>query len=148
MRSAQKLERLFILRVGSNALVQPLNGLGVVIEHIWASGKNDVQSLFVSAEVRNQHFDSGSRIQSSNPFDRLSEVISSAVRKLVAIDAGNDRVFDAKPSNSLANVTRFFSIKRGWLAFAHRTESAVPCANIAQDHEGRGTVAPTLENVR
>jgi hypothetical protein len=56
-------------------------------------------------------------------------------------------VFDAKLSNRFSNVTRLVGIKRLRLSLAHSAKAAMPCANIAENHEGRGAFAPALKNV-
>src|SRR5690242_16176962 len=46
-----------------------------------------------------------------------------------------------------SNVAWFVHIERAWRAFANRAKAAMPCANVAAQHERRRAIRPALENV-
>src|SRR5262245_39599160 len=72
----------------------------------------------------------------------------AAVGQLVDVDAGNDRVADCQPPNRFADVARFVGVQARRFAFWHRAESAMPSADVAEDHEGCGALTPAFEDVR
>ena len=49
--------------------------------------------------------------------------------------------------DSFGNVTRFFRIETSRLSFAHGAEAAMTRTDVAAEHEGRGAIGPTFENV-
>ena len=51
-------------------------------------------------------------------------------------------------ADSFGDVTRFVGIERARLAFADGAESAMACADVAAEHEGRSAIGPALKNVR
>ena len=103
--------------------------------------------LFIAAEIRNQNLDTNTGIQASNPINRLGEMSCAAVRQFVSIDAGDHGVFHAKLTDGFTDVSRFFRVQGSRSAFAHSAEAAVPSADVAKDHECRGSFAPALEDV-
>jgi hypothetical protein len=74
-------------------------------------------------------------------------MMSPTIVEFVPIDAGDDRVFDAELSDRLANVTRLIGVEWAGPAFTDCTEPAMPRADVAQDHEGRGPFTPAFEYV-
>src|SRR2546425_8314002 len=94
--SSQQRERLLVLGIGTDMLVQTRYGLGVVIQHIRPGGEHNVQSFLVAAEIRDENLDTGPWIQSPDPLNRMREVKRTAVGKLVSIDAGYHCVFHAE----------------------------------------------------
>jgi hypothetical protein len=143
----QQLQRLFVLRVGTNPLVEPRNCFGVVIQHIGPRREDHVKRLFIPAEVRYQNLNTSAWIELTDPIDRLREMKRAAIGQLVSIDASDDCVFDTELFYGFANVTRFVGVQRSRSPFAHRTKAAMSSTYVAQYHEGSGPLGPALEDV-
>src|SRR6185503_9414078 len=80
--------------------------------------------------------------------NRLSEMMSAAIRQFVPVDACDNRMPDAKTTDSFSDVTRLVRVEPDRFTFRHCAEAAMPSADVAQYHKGRCAFAPALEDVR
>ena len=71
----------------------------------------------------------------------------AAVGKVVAIDRGDDHMFQSQLGHRFGDLDRFIGVERTGQAGAHVAESAGTGAGIAHDHEGRVLLRPALANV-
>ena len=67
--------------------------------------------------------------------------------QIVAVDRRDDGVLQAQLLDGLCHVLGLERVDRARGALGHRAETAVARAHVAQDHEGRGTLAPALVDV-
>jgi hypothetical protein len=139
---------LLVAGIRPYSSVKAGDGLGVVVENIRPGVEYNVERLFTAAKIRYKNLDSTPGIQSSNPADRFSEMGCAAIGKLVAIHTCDNGVPYAQSRNSLANVPGLIRVNGARLPLADRTEATVSCADVAQNHEGGGALAPALEYVR
>jgi hypothetical protein len=107
-----------------------------------------VQGRFVAVEIGDQNFNLAGRVEFANFSDRLGPVHRTAVGEVVAIDRGDNGVFEIKMLYGLGHVCRLHRVKVHRLALIHRAKAAVPRARIAAEHERRSLVRPAFENVR
>jgi hypothetical protein len=68
-------------------------------------------------------------------------VLGAAVAQIVAVDAGNDHIFQLSAATDSAEFARFVRVGRQRLAVADVAERAAAGADVAEDHEG-GRAAP------
>ena len=66
---------------------------------------------------------------------------------VIAIDAGHDCMFQTERGDGFGNPPWFIPIKRSWFAFGHRTKTASPRADIAQQHECGGPMIPAFPDI-
>jgi hypothetical protein len=71
----------------------------------------------------------------------------ASVRQIVAVYRRNDCVRQVQVIHSFCDVSRLFRIETAGLSFTDRAEAAMTRANVAAEHERRGAVGPTFENV-
>ena len=64
----------------------------------------------------------------------------AAVRQIVAIDRGDDRIGKAHVRHGLGEMVRLVGVGRRRPAMGHVAKRTAARAQIAQDHEGRGAV--------
>ncbi len=66
---------------------------------------------------------------------------------VVAIDAGDDGMLQAKCGHGFSHAARLVKIDRLRAAFGHGTKTAAARAQVAEHHEGGGFVVPALADV-
>jgi hypothetical protein len=71
----------------------------------------------------------------------------AAVGKIIAIHGSDHGMSEIKMLHSFSDVTRLVRVECYGSALAHRTETAVTCADVAAQHEGRCSVGPALKDV-
>src|SRR5229473_5413844 len=145
---AEQFERALIHRALADLPVEARHGFGVVVENIRAHSKNDVQRVPITAKIRNEHFDFAAWNAAANLFDGARKDVRAAIRLIVAVDRSHHRVAQSHFGHSFRHAKRFFFIR--WpdgLARRHGAESASACADVPQNHEGRGAVLPALAHV-
>src|SRR5690606_24637057 len=77
----------------------------------------------------------------------LNEVTGAAVTQVVAVDAGDDDVFELHLGDGTGKVFRFVDVRRQWLAVRDVAERAAPRTDVAEDHEGRGAAAEAFADI-
>ncbi len=119
-----------------------------MVEHVGSRSEDGVQRRLVPLAVGDQDLDRGiGRAPAYGP-DGGRETGRSAVGEVVSGDTGDDRVLEVERRDGGGDPRRLVRIEGQRLAGVDETESAGPCASIAEDHEGRGAVRPALVDVR
>src|SRR5690242_1314106 len=72
----------------------------------------------------------------------------TAVAQVIAINTGDDHVFEFQCGDGFGEVPRLIRVRRLWPAMGDVAERATPCAEVTENHESRGTFAETLTDVR
>ena len=85
---------------------------------------------------------------SADRADRLGDHRGPAVGQIVARDHGDDDVLQAHEPRGLGHAPRLVEIGDGRATGVDGAEAAVPGADAAEDHEGRGAERPALAEVR
>src|SRR6266550_2896760 len=137
-----------INRLRTNARVQTRHGLGVVVEDVRSGLDHRAHGVEVALEVRCQHLDGGGRASPPNGANGPGKDSRSAVLQVVAVDRCDDRMLESQLSHGFSHSSWLAQVELGRSARRHRTEPARACADIAEDHEGRGPAIPTVEDVR
>ena len=104
-RAIEQLQRAIVAAARARRAIQPRHGLDVVIEHVGPRVEHDAQRRFVALEIRDQHFDAGTRDARARLGDRPREVRGAAIRQVVAIDRGDDDVVELHAWMALATLT-------------------------------------------
>jgi hypothetical protein len=119
-----------------------------VVQNIGPRLKYDFKRGVAAAKVRNKHFDPATRIQTPYPANRFGKMTGPAIWQLVSIDAGYHGMPQTELADRFAYVPGLVRIELGWLALTDRAKSAMPSANISQNHKCGGALAPALEYIR
>ena len=80
--------------------------------------------------------------------NRFREDGGAAVLQVVAIDRRDDDVVQLELLDRVGHPLGLLRVHRSWASVRHRAVGAGACADVAQDHEGRGPVIPALADVR
>jgi len=79
--------------------------------------------------------------------DGIGPDFGAAVGQFVAVDGGNDDVFEAHEGGGLSDASRLIGVEEGGLAGLDVAEAAGAGADIAEDHEGGGSACPAFAEV-
>jgi len=80
--------------------------------------------------------------------DGLGEGPGTEIGEVVAIDAGDDQMPEVHRARGLGHTARLGGVELRRAAVGDGAVGAVPGADIAEDHEGRGAVLPALADIR
>jgi hypothetical protein len=81
----------FVLALAPHVVLEACDRLEVMVEHLGSGGEDDVDQLASPVEVRREHFNGGARPPAYGQ-DALAEMLSTAVRQVVARHGGDDHV--------------------------------------------------------
>ena len=73
---------------------------------------------------------------------------AATVAQVVAVNTGDDHVFEFERRDGFGQVQWLIRIQWVWPAVAHVAKRAAAGALVAHDHEGRGALAKAFANVR
>src|SRR5438105_2440463 len=144
----QKPEAVGVDRLGAHGGVEAGDRLGVVVVDVGLRLDDRRHCLQVAGEVGRQHLDGGARAAALDGADGAGKDLGPAVAKVVAVDAGDDRVTQAELGDRLSHAKRLGQVELGRAARGDRAEPAGAGADRAQDHEGRGPPVPAVVDVR
>ena len=137
-----------VVGAGARLFVEARHGFQVVVKDVGQGAAEDVEGdLHAPAEVGNQGLDGGGRREFAGVADDVDEVLGAAVAQVVAVDAGNDHIFELESGDRLGEFARLVRVGRQGLAVADVTERAAPGADVAEDHEGRRAAPEALADV-
>ena len=146
--AAQEFERALVERSFAYLAVEARDGFRVVVEDIGADGEDGIESVPVAAKVRDENLDSAAGHAPADLLDGAGEDGGAAIRLVVTIDTGDDGVAETEARYSFGDAAGLFLIR--WTnGFAGRdgAEAAGAGADVAQNHEGGGSVFPALAHV-
>jgi hypothetical protein len=106
------------------------------------------ERLVFTQEIRCQNLDARARRRTPDRADGLGEMLRAAIREIVAVDRGDDDVFEAKASDGIGNAPRLIGVKRGRSPGRDVAEGASACANVAHDHHRCVPLLPAFPDVR
>ena len=128
-------------------LLQPGDGLEVMVEHLGRGGEDDVDQLAAPVEIGREHLDRGTGSPAHGQ-DALAEVFGAAVGKVVARDGGDDHVAQSQPVARFGQALGLVEGDLLGLPALDRAKAAGPRADVSQDHERRRAAGPALRAVR
>jgi hypothetical protein len=109
--------------------------------------EHGAQRGFEALEVGDQDFDPAAGRELANEADGFGEDFGAAEVVVVAIHAGDDGVLQAERGDGFGDALRFVQVNGAGAAFGNGAETASACADVAEQHEGRGLVVPALADV-
>ena len=110
--------------------------------------ENRIDGEIFVEEVRNKDFDNDSRIQFSDLFNGLSEMLRTTIFDVIPRNGSNNDMFQLHPTGGLSNARRLISFERLRFRGAYRAKLTSTCAMIARDHERSSALAPTFPVIR
>ena len=142
----QDLQRAVVAGPLADGLLEPLDGLDVVVEDV-RRGLHDRAQRRVEV-VGDEDLDTGVRAQAAQLADGRREGAGAAVGQVVAADAGDDDVLEAHDGDGLGDAARLVGVVPVRAAGLDGAEAAGPGAGVAEDHDGRRALLPALADVR
>ena len=136
-----------VLALAAHVLLEPGDGLHVVVEDLGPGLQDDVDRLGPAVEVGGEHFDRGPGALADGQ-DALAEVLGAAVGQVVAGDGGDD---DVPQAQAMAGLGQSVGLVEGdglGMPAIDRTEAARAGADVAQDHERGGSPGPAFRAIR
>ena len=128
--------------------LQTRNRLHVVVEHIRAHVEQSLLRCRIALCVADQRLDPGARAAFADRDHTRRHVGHAAVVEVVAGHHREHRMLQIHGSDRLGNAARFVGLGRLRLARVDEAEAASPGAAFSEHHERRGTVGPTIAEVR
>src|SRR3954452_20881957 len=132
----------------ADGLLEPLHGLEVVVEDVGTSVHHRPEPVVRPIEVGDEHLDAHLWRRRPHPRDGLRKDARTAVGQVVACDRRHNDVLEPQRPDRLGNATRLVCVEPRGAARLHGTETAGPRARVAEDHDRRGALVPTLPDVR
>src|ERR687894_630811 len=145
---AQHLQRAAILRLRADSWVEARDGLDVVIEGVGTGVHDGLYRFAVALEVGGEDLDGAARDFGADRAYRPGEDGGPAIREFIAIHAGDHGVLEAHLLCGVGDAVGLVEVELGGLAGQNGAEPARAGADVAEDHEGRRAVVPTLPDVR
>ncbi len=127
--------------------LQARHRFDVVVEHVRALVEDAPERHRVSLAVRDQDLHSRTWATPAERFDRRRERRGAAVFEVVASDTGYDCVSEAKASDGFSHTFGLLWVEWHWFGGIDLAKAARTRATVTVDHEGRGPVSPTFEDV-
>src|SRR5580698_5875933 len=121
---AKKFERSFITGARTNHAIEARHRFGVVVQDIGLSIDYGTDRFRVSLKIGNEHFDAASRSLPANLVDDHGENARTADEVVIAIDAGDDGMFEAEGCNGFSDAARLVEVDGLWATFGYRTKAA------------------------
>jgi hypothetical protein len=118
-----------------------------VVEHLRAGVDDSADSLRIALKIGDEHFNAAAGSLAANLVNHHGEGAGAAEEIVVAIDAGNDCVFEAKCGYGFGDATGLVEINELGTAFGYSAEAATARAEVAEHHECCGLVVPALADV-
>src|SRR3989442_7061635 len=115
----------------ASQLVEPGNGLRVVIEHVRPGSDDRVEGPRLPLEIRNQRLDPTVGREPANGADRRSPVSGTTIGQIVAIDRGDHHVIEPEPDHHVADALGLLADLPGRLAVRDGTLATLPRADLA-----------------
>ena len=138
-----------VIRAGTRLLVETRHGLEIVIHHIWRAAVRTARARSEpAAKIGHQHFNLRLRRKLAYRANASGEMLRSAIAQVVAIDAGDDDIFEPQRRDGFGQMTRFVRIRRLGPAMRDIAERTAARAQIAQDHERRRAFAEAFADIR
>ena len=144
---AQQLEGAFVAGAGADSAIEAGHRLGVVIQDFGFCLDDDGDGFAVSLEVGDEDFDAASGRLVADLVDDHGEDASAAEEIVVAVDAGDDGVFEAEGGDGFGHAAGLVEVDGLRAALGDGAESAAAGAEVAEHHEGGGFVMPALADV-
>ena len=128
---------------------QAFDRFNVLRKDINPRAHNLTHRLEVSGEIWGQRFDLHSWRAGFDGANRSCKMRRAAVKQIIPINTGQNRVFQVHQFDALGDVFRLERIESALrVAGVDRTELTGPSADRTHQHEGRRTRRPTFGDVR
>ena len=128
--------------------MKPVHRLEVMAQNGGLRIHHDLERVFITLEVRDEHFHGAPRNLLVDARDRVGVDAGTTVRELVAIHARDDDVLQRHLFHGLGDPARLVLVEFGRHPVGNATVLARPCAYVTKDHEGGGTSFPAFADVR
>ena len=142
-------QRLFVAGAPvANARRQAADGFQIVREDFRPGIHHDVERAQVATEIAAEDLDPRAGDAFVNRAHGIGEDQRAAVREIVAVDRGQHEIAPAQLTHRLGDAHRLEPIDDAMRAAGlHVAEAASARADVSEDHDRRGTDAPTLREV-
>jgi len=118
-----------------------------VVEHRGARFDNDADGLGVALEVGDEDLGAAAGGLAADFLNDEGEGAGSAEEIVVAVDAGDDGVFETEGGYGFGDPPGLVEVNGLGAAFGNGAEAAAAGAEVAEHHEGGGFVVPALADV-
>ena len=147
LRPLEHAERPVPAGALADRLLEPADGLEVVVEDVRPGLHHRAQRRLGAVEVGDQDLDAHAGASVAELADRGRERAGAAVGQVVAGDRGDDDVLEAHLRDGLGDPARLVVVEPGGLAGLDRAEAAGPGADVAQDHDRGRALVPAVPDV-
>ena len=145
----EQIQAECVVRPGAGLCIQARHRLQVVVHHVRWRCREDLQGTVVAAaEVGCEDLDAGARRQRPRLPDAFDEVGRATVAQVIAVDAGDDDVFERQCGDRARQVARLGGVECIRAAVADVAERATPGALVTHDHERGRALAEAFADVR
>jgi hypothetical protein len=118
-----------------------------VVEHVGPGFDHFFERAVLAQEIGREHFDGSLRTARADGAHGVSEMRSTAVGEIVAVDASDDDVGKAELGGRLGDVFGLGFVECAGQAGLHVAEGAGARAGVAHDHKGGVLLLPALADV-
>ncbi len=150
-RESEDVQGLAIFRLGAHAGIEARHGFHIVIEDVGRGIEHAGHGIEVAAEIRREDFDAGGGQGAADLANGFGEMVGAAIRKIVAIDAGDHDVAEVHVTRHASNVGGLGGIEADvmlpGIEFADAAEAAAARAKLAENHESGGAAVKALVDI-
>ncbi len=145
----QQPQRGIVARARTDCRVKARNGLQIVIIDVGPRRDDHLdRPLMLVAEVRRQDFDRRAGRGAAQRLDHLHELRRAAIGQIVAVDRGDDDMFQPHFGGGIGQILRLVDVNLARHPGLDVAKGAGPRAHIAQDHHRRMLLGPAFADVR
>lgn len=147
MGAGEHFEGAFVAGADADLFIEAGNGFDVVVEDVGGGVEDDGHGFTGALEVGDEDFDLAAGDAFADGADGGGEDGGAAVLLVVAVDAGDDGVFEAEGGAGFGDAAGFVEVHFEGGALLDGAKAAAPGAEVAQNHEGGGALVPAFAEV-
>ena len=140
----QRAERGRVTGARTHLRGESLDGFDVVPDNIGLRRRHRVQQLGAGVEIWNKELDRCVVILSTDGFDGGSPVAGASVGQIITCNGCYDNVPKTHQLHAAGQLPGLCIVGRKRTSRARGAETAAPCADIAQNHEGSCPATPAF----
>ena len=144
---SQHVEGTFVGGAEADLAVEAGDGFGVVIEDVGAGVHEEFHGFARALKVGHEDFDAAGGEALADGADGHGEQEGAAVLAVIAVDAGDDGVFQSHGLDGFGDAAGLVHVDFERGAFLNGAEAAAARADVAEDHEGGGAAVPAIADV-
>ncbi len=145
--AGEEFHGAFVLRAGADGGVATADGFEIVGDDFWFGVDDHLEGGLVAFEVADEDFDGHVGACFSGAEDGFCPDACAAVLEVVAVDRGDDDVFESGAAEGLGDSSWFIFVYGGGFSGFDIAEATGAGAGVAEDHDSGDAFGPAFAHV-